>query len=334
MRAATLAVNLGFLFASFALGVATGRGEQGRSAPQLERQPVAGSSAAGTTSATEADAPLPLAEKPVKPELTTALALEKPLSWGQVAARAQGWTAAVRADQNYGAGVVVDRTGLVLTNLHVVEGTRAITVTPFGTEPAAAHLVDSDADLDVALLRLPAPLPNAADFASRESLSVGDEVLAVGSPRKMYFSVSRGMVSFPNRFLDGVEYIQTDLPINVGNSGGPLVDREGHVIGLISFILRDSQGISFALPIDRALQRFAKHLPGELAAKGRSDGAAAGARRVALAAPKNVARERPCGACPQDDADAPGRKLPGASASAALVPPPGAGATQVAASPR
>jgi S1-C subfamily serine protease len=79
----------------------------------------------------------------------------------------------------------------------------------------------------------------------------------------MYFSVSRGMVSFPNRFLDGVEYIQTDLPINVGNSGGPLVDREGRVVGIVSFILKDSQGISFALPIDRALARFAKALQGD-----------------------------------------------------------------------
>ena len=87
-----------------------------------------------------------------------------------------------------------------------------------------------------------------------------DEVMAVGSPRKMYFSVSRGMVSFPNRFLDGVEYIQTDLPINVGNSGGPLVDRDGNVVGIVSFILRDSQGISFALPIDRAVARFGEHL--------------------------------------------------------------------------
>jgi S1-C subfamily serine protease len=81
------------------------------------------------------------------------------------------------------------------------------------------------------------------------------------------------MVSFPNRFLDGVEYVQTDLPINVGNSGGPLVDREGRLVGIISFILRDSQGISFALPIDRALARFAKYLAAD-ASRPRAPGAA------------------------------------------------------------
>jgi S1-C subfamily serine protease len=177
-----------------------------------------------------------------------------------VAARAQTWTVAVRADQSYGAGVAVDRAGFVLTNLHVVEGAKAITVTPFGADPISAEVLDTDRELDLALLRLPAPLSNVAVVGRSDALGVGDEVMAVGSPRKMYFSVSRGMVSFPNRFLDGVEYIQTDLPINVGNSGGPLVDDEGNVVGIVSFILRDSQGISFALPIDRAVARFGEHL--------------------------------------------------------------------------
>ncbi|HKO93117.1 MAG TPA: trypsin-like peptidase domain-containing protein, partial [Polyangiaceae bacterium] len=122
------------------------------------------------------------------------------------------------------------------------------------------RVVDTDAELDLALLSLPGPAGQAATLGSAASLAVGDEVIAVGSPRKMYFSVSRGMVSFPNRLLEGVEYIQTDLPINVGNSGGPLIDREGHVIGVVSFILKDSQGLSFALPIDRAVSRFAKYL--------------------------------------------------------------------------
>jgi S1-C subfamily serine protease len=180
--------------------------------------------------------------------------------WSEVAARAQSWTVAVRADQSYGAGVAVERSGFVLTNLHVVDGAKTIGVTPFGAEAVSAEVIDSDRDLDLALLRTATALPVAAAIADSKGLGVGDEVMAVGSPRKMYFSVSRGMVSFPNRFLDGVEYIQTDLPINVGNSGGPLVDRAGNVVGVVSFILRDSQGISFALPIDRAVARFGEHL--------------------------------------------------------------------------
>jgi serine protease Do len=179
-----------------------------------------------------------------------------------VAARAQSWTAAVRADMNYGAGVIVDRAGLVLTNLHVVSNAHSVTITPFGGSPIAAKVLDTDADLDLALLSasLTSPLSVAAQLGSTAALGVGDEVLAVGSPRKMFFSVSRGMVSFPNRLLEGIEYVQTDLPINEGNSGGPLVDRQGRVVGIVSFILRDSQGLSFALPIDRAITRFSSFL--------------------------------------------------------------------------
>jgi len=195
-------------------------------------------------------------------------------SWAQLAARAQSWTVAVRADMNYGAGVVVDRAGLVLTNLHVVSNAHSVTITTFGGSPISAKVLDTDADLDLALLSasLTSPLPVAADLGSTAALGVGDEVLAVGSPRKMFFSVSRGMVSFPNRLLEGVEYVQTDLPINEGNSGGPLVDRQGRVVGIVSFILRDSQGLSFALPIDRAVTRFATYLahpvPGHAAKAG------------------------------------------------------------------
>jgi serine protease Do len=186
----------------------------------------------------------------------------EPLSWSRVAARAQSWTAAVRADLNYGAGIVIDGSGLIVTNQHVVANTKSVTVTPFGGNPSKAEILDTDSALDLALLRveLAEPLPQAAVVGSAASLGVGDDVLAVGSPRKMFFSVSRGMVSFPERQLDGVSYIQTDLPINEGNSGGPLVDREGRVVGVISFILKESQGLSFALPIERALTRFAPQL--------------------------------------------------------------------------
>jgi S1-C subfamily serine protease len=253
MRLGPFAARAGFLIASYALGVASARHD----APSAiaERLPVAGSTPEA----------VPSIPAPVAPEARPAAAIEAPPraeapAWSRVAAKAQAWTVAVRADQSYGAGVAVEKAGFILTNLHVVDGAKVITVTPFGADAVSAELLDSDRELDLALLRVPGPLANEASIGHSKSLGVGDEVLAVGSPRKMYFSVSRGMVSFPNRFLDGVEYIQTDLPINVGNSGGPLVDREGNVVGIVSFILRDSQGISFALPIDRAVARFGDHL--------------------------------------------------------------------------
>jgi S1-C subfamily serine protease len=262
-----LAINVALSLASFALGaVVVSQPPLAGDARGAERELVSGAlvparvSAAGVQPVGVQPAPAALSAAPEA--VRGARIKEAQPSWSQLAARAQGCTAAVRADLNYGAGVVVDRSGLVLTNLHVIANTHTITVTPFGSEPRPARVLDSDAELDLALLSAtaPSPLADAARLGSAVSLAVGDEVLAVGSPRKMYFSVSRGMVSFPNRLLEGVEYVQTDLPINEGNSGGPLVDREGRVVGIVSFILRESQGLSFALPIDRAQARFAAYL--------------------------------------------------------------------------
>jgi S1-C subfamily serine protease len=266
MRLATLGMSLGFSLASFALGLCVGRLPLAVGSNAGERELVAGE-AAGR------EAPPPPAAREPAPVVAASKVAPKSVdaepSWPRVATRAQSWTAAIRADLNYGAGLLLDRSGLVLTNLHVVSGARSITVTPFDSAASPAQVLDSDAELDLALLQvnLPNALPAAASLGSAATLSVGDEVLAVGSPRKMYFSVSRGMVSFPHRLLDGVEYIQTDLPINEGNSGGPLVDRMGRVVGIVSFILKESQGLSFALPIDRALERFAAHLSGQAAAE-------------------------------------------------------------------
>jgi S1-C subfamily serine protease len=258
MRLGPFAIQLGFLVASYALGMAAGRQDIGGQAPAAERLPVAGS--APESAPTPAVAPAASLESAEPRAGVSTRRSSEPPTWSQVAARAQSWTVAVRADQSYGAGVAVDRAGYVLTNLHVVDGAKVISVTAFGADAVSAEVQATDRELDLALLHVSAPFTNAAVVGDSKALGVGDEVMAVGSPRKMYFSVSRGMVSFPNRFLDGVEYIQTDLPINVGNSGGPLVDREGNVVGIVSFILRDSQGISFALPIDRAIARFGEHL--------------------------------------------------------------------------
>lgn len=281
MRIATVGIQVGLLLSAFGVGLFCGRGAPA-SAASDERELMAGEGMQGQSTAITASAvagalsAVPAASATAERathqgraaksketrESKEAKERAEPPSWSRVAARAQSWTAAVRADLNYGAGIVVDRSGLVLTNQHVVEGTKAITVTPFGGTASKAEVVASDAVLDLALLRveLPSPLADAAVLGSPTPLGVGDDVLAVGSPRKMFFSVSRGMVSFPQRPLDGVSYIQTDLPINEGNSGGPLVDREGHVVGVVSFILKESQGLSFALPIERALTRFAPQL--------------------------------------------------------------------------
>lgn len=182
------------------------------------------------------------------------------LSPQQVARRALQWSASIRGDGVYGAGIVVDTRGYVLTNHHVVKGVEHLRVQFVDTEEMPAKVVATDKSLDLALLKVDATRPVAAPAGDFLTAEVGDDVFAVGCPRKMNFSVSRGMVSYVGRRIDGLYYLQSDLATNDGNSGGPVVNDRGEVIAVMTFILRDSQGLAFAVPIAYAYERFAEVL--------------------------------------------------------------------------
>lgn len=166
-----------------------------------------------------------------------------------------------------GSGVAVSNEGHILTALHVIEGAEDIEV-HFGDQQrgmvtARARLVGSDADSDLALLQVDSPvLPPAIPVGSSDEVRVGDTVLTIGYPRRDLMnqkSVSRGIVSalgIPRDGLPIVEYIQTDAAMNYGNSGGALIDAEGRLIGINSFIYSQSggsDGIGFAVPVNKAM---------------------------------------------------------------------------------
>ena len=164
-----------------------------------------------------------------------------------------------RVDRVVGSGVVVDPSGLILTNSHVVFARQAISVTLDDGTALPATLVGADPLFDVALIRV-AP-PNAAPFVAArlgdsDRLVVGEDVYAIGNPFGLEQTFTRGIVSAVNRLLPGVPLsltepmIQTDASINPGNSGGPLVDRCGDVIGITTSILSEAQNIGFAVPIN------------------------------------------------------------------------------------
>jgi serine protease Do len=164
-----------------------------------------------------------------------------------------------RVSRVVGSGVILDASGLILTNSHVVFGRKAITVTLDDGTMVPGELVGSDPVFDVALLRIPRPstgtLPVAVPGDSAR-LRVGDEVLAIGNPLGLDQTLTRGIVSAINRILPDAPLsvleplIQTDAPINPGNSGGPLLNRCGEVIGLTTAIIPEAQNIGFAIPID------------------------------------------------------------------------------------
>lgn len=167
----------------------------------------------------------------------------------------QGPRGAVRAT---GSGVIVDAgAGYVITNHHVIANADTITVSLQDGREFKATLLGSDASTDVALLQIEADNLQALDFADISNLRVGDYVVAIGNPFGIGQTVTSGIVSALGRGgLNNENYedfIQTDAAINVGNSGGALVDLEGRLIGINTAIISGSgsnAGIAFAVPVD------------------------------------------------------------------------------------
>ena len=156
-----------------------------------------------------------------------------------------------------GSGVIIDSTGLALTNAHVVERSGEIEVVTIDGTSHNATVVGVDTVTDLALLRLPssaAPFPALA-FGDPETVHVGDWVLAVGSPFGLDATVTAGIISAKARNLKTGpfdDFLQTDAAINPGNSGGPLVDVRGNVIGINTVMAASGSGIGFAIPSNLA----------------------------------------------------------------------------------
>lgn len=157
--------------------------------------------------------------------------------------------------QALGAGIVVGADGYVVTNAHVTEGASKITLTTFEDETFEAKLVGSDEKTDIALLKVVHPLNlEAAHFADSEEIRVGNSVFAIGNPFGLGNSVSSGIISAKERDIEKGPYdnfIQTDAAINRGNSGGPLFNLNGEIIGMNTAIFSTDgvdSGVSFAVP--------------------------------------------------------------------------------------
>ncbi|ATB40401.1 peptidase S1 [Cystobacter fuscus] len=175
--------------------------------------------------------------------------------------------------QGLGSGVLVDPSGVIITNDHVIRGASAIHVVLADGRELEAEVVGSDANNDLAVLKVNSkqPLP-AAKLGTSADLMIGETVVAIGSPFGLSKTVTSGVVSATGRTFkaDGRTYndfIQTDAAINPGNSGGPLLNVDGDVIGINTAIFASAQGIGFAIPADKVrrimdeLTRFGKVRP-------------------------------------------------------------------------
>jgi len=157
-----------------------------------------------------------------------------------------------------GSGFIVSHDGLILTNAHVVKGANSVTVKLTDRREFRAKVLGSDPKTDIAVLKIDAKDLPVVQLGSTKSLNVGEWVLAIGSPFGFENSVTAGVVSAKGRALPDdsfVPFIQTDVAVNPGNSGGPLFNSRGEVVGINSQIYSRSggyQGVSFAIPIEVA----------------------------------------------------------------------------------
>jgi serine protease Do len=162
--------------------------------------------------------------------------------------------------QGQGSGFIVAADGIVLTNAHVVDGATEVTVKLTDRREFRAKVLGTDPSTDIAVLRIDAKNLPAVNLGDPAKSRVGDWVVAIGSPYGFENSVSAGIISAKGRSLPGdaaVPFIQTDVAVNPGNSGGPLFNLAGEVIGINSQIYSRSggyQGLSFAIPINVALK--------------------------------------------------------------------------------
>lgn len=196
-----------------------------------------------------------------------------------------------------GSGVVVSPDGFALTNSHVVHGAAGIEAALPDGRTVLADLVGEDPATDLAVLRLSAvqgaPPLACARLGDSNRLRVGDYAIAVGSPFGLAFTVTTGIVSALGRSLrseatgrpiEGV--IQTDAPLNPGNSGGPLLDADGRVVGINTAIFFPAQGLCFAVPSNTA-----SFVIGEVLRHGRVRRAWLGIAAEEVLVPARVARE-------------------------------------------
>ncbi|MCI0584418.1 MAG: trypsin-like peptidase domain-containing protein [Chloroflexi bacterium] len=178
----------------------------------------------------------------------------------------QGFSPFGQVTEGIGSGVILTADGYMLTNRHVIEDSTSLTVELADGRTFEATIVRESSDTDLALIKVEATDLPAASIGSSASLEVGQTALAIGSPLGTYTeTVTQGIISglgrevtvtdqLTRRQTTLTDLIQTDAAINAGNSGGPLLDAAGNVVGINTAIATSAEGIGFAIPIDAAAE--------------------------------------------------------------------------------
>lgn len=154
----------------------------------------------------------------------------------------------IMTDIGQGTGFIISDDGYVVTNAHVLVGGKKVSAITFDQQVLNADFLGYDGNLDVALLKISGNY-NSLELANSNNVQVGEKVVAIGNPLGLQFSVSQGIISGVHRpgVSGKMAYIQTDAALNPGNSGGPLINQQGEVVGINNFKISEGESLGFAL---------------------------------------------------------------------------------------
>ena len=158
-----------------------------------------------------------------------------------------------------GSGFVVSQNCLIVTNHHVVKGAETIVIKTHDRKLLLGQVLADDETKDLALLTTNAK--DSCDFLELGSVGagrVGEDIFVIGNPLGLSGSVTKGIISGRRSDGDSVEYIQVDAAVNPGNSGGPVIDQNGKVLGVTTFRLRETEGLNFAVAASEVSRAFAQ----------------------------------------------------------------------------
>ena len=173
--------------------------------------------------------------------------------FAQAADKIRDSVVTVMLEKRMGAGFVVNADGYILTNKHVVDKATSATVKLANGDELPAQLVQASATRDLLLLKVDRPHLPAVTFASSSKLKQGSEVAALGAPFGLSDTLTKGIVSSASRDLDGQKYVQIDAALNQGNSGGPIINDQGQVVGVATLVAKKAENMGFAIPSDDAM---------------------------------------------------------------------------------
>jgi len=162
-----------------------------------------------------------------------------------------------------GSGFFLKGIPFIITNCHVIDKCSEVTVKKTGTKKIRTSVLFHDKLNDIALLQNPFENNSEAELSDAPVIA-GQRILAIGHPLGLSYTATQGIISKEDRVYNGLKYIQIDAAINPGNSGGPLINEQGQVIGVNTFIMRDSESLGFAVPaqsLKKAVEDYLPHAP-------------------------------------------------------------------------